>query len=124
MNRSGVLRPKRTWRTWDEPDRQVAVAQWVERNISVVFPLTWAAHHGQPEMIARAKERIAEVEGKAAAVATAAGNPARELAPGSVLLAFSRHDITLREPCDERRLNPEVIADLRSANPALDPSGT
>jgi hypothetical protein len=93
-----------TWRTWDEPDRQVAVAQWVERKVSIVFPLTWAAHHGQVEMIARSKERIAEVEGKSE----------KKLAEGSVLLAFSRHDLQLT---NERTINPDVIRDLRSMDP-------
>lgn len=70
-----------TWVTWDEPDRAVAVAQWKERDICVVFPLHWAAIMGQEPMIAHAKDRIASLEGKAG----------RTLAPGSVLLAFTRH---------------------------------
>jgi len=75
------MRHVATWRTWDEPDRQVAVVEWEERSLRVVFPLQWAAKRGQRIMIARAKERIRELEGKTG----------RWLAPGSVLLAFSRH---------------------------------
>ena len=63
-----------TWRTWDEPDRQVAVVEWQERAVAVVFPIGWAGAHGQQSMIARAKERIQELEGKTG----------RTLAPGSV----------------------------------------
>jgi hypothetical protein len=100
-----------TWRTWDEPNRQVAVAQWVERGLCVVFPLHWAAHSGQAQMIARAKERIAEVE----------GTSGHTLAPGSVLLAYSRHVLVLPR---EQAVDPDVSRDLRTANPALDPSGT
>lgn len=68
----------KTWLTWDEPERQIAVAQWRERDLAVVFPLHWG---GSAAMIARAKARIAAVEAKAG----------KRLAPGSVLLAFSRH---------------------------------
>src|SRR5260370_146431 len=103
----GPTQANATWRTWDEPDRQVAVAQLVERKVSVVFPLTWAAHHGQPEMIARSKERIAEVEGKSG----------KKLAEGSVLLAYSRHEFQLLDPRDQRVINPDVIRDLRSMDP-------
>jgi hypothetical protein len=78
----GLLRYKATWRTWDEPDRQVAFAQWVERDLYVVFPLAWARLHGGRAMIARAKERIAEVEAKVR----------RHLVEQSVLVAFSRHE--------------------------------
>ena len=81
----------RTWVTWDEPDRQIAVAHWTERDVSVVFPLQWA-RRGQRAMIARAKERIVEVEGS------------RTLAPGSVLLAFSRH----RPLLPVTRIDPDV----------------
>jgi hypothetical protein len=102
-----MLKAIAAWRTWDEPDRQVAVAQWVERKVSVVFPLTWAAHHGQAEMIARSKERIAEIEGKSG----------KKLAEGSVLLAFSRHDLTLLGPRDARVINPDVLKDLRTMDP-------
>ena len=79
------------WLTWDEPDRQIAVAHWTERDVAVVFPLQWA-RRGQRAMIARAKERILEVEG------------ARTLAPGSVLLAFSRH----RPPSPQTTFDPDV----------------
>jgi hypothetical protein len=79
----GLLRYKATWRTWDEPDRQVAVAQWVERDVAIVFPLEWATRFGQRQMIARAKARIMEVEGKSGG---------RHLEAGSVLLAFSAHE--------------------------------
>lgn len=75
------MRHVATWETWDEPDCQVAVAQWKERDIAVVFPIHWAAEHGQQAMIGRAKERIQEVEGKSR----------KTLVPGSVLLAFTRH---------------------------------
>jgi hypothetical protein len=94
-----MLKPVARWETWDEPDRDVAVAKWVERGIRVVFPLHWAAHHGQREMIARAKERIAEIEGKSG----------RNLVPGSVLLAFSRHVEILPR---ENKINPDVSASL------------
>jgi hypothetical protein len=77
-----VLKAKALWRTWDEPGRQVAVAQWHERDIAVVFPLAWASHAGQRRMIARAKARIAEVEAKAR----------KQLEAGSVLVAFSEHE--------------------------------
>jgi hypothetical protein len=100
-----VLRKVATWRTWDEPDRQVAVAQWVERKVSVVFPLHWAAHHGQAEMIARSKERIAEVEGKSGG---------KKLSEGSVLLAFSRHVQILPRGLE---INPDVSRDLRTIDP-------
>lgn len=75
-----------TWVTWDEPDRAVAVAQWKERDICVVFPLHWAAMMGQEPMIAHAKDRIANLEHQAQ----------RTLAPGSVLLAFTRHVAVMR----------------------------
>lgn len=81
------LRAVATWKTWDEPERDIAVAKWLERDLAFVFPLTWAAHHGQAEMIARAKERLAEVEAKAE----------KPLLNGSVLLAFSSHTILTRD---------------------------
>ena len=97
------MRHVATWRTWDEPDRQVAVVEWQEREIRVVFPLGWAARHGQPLMIARAKDRIRELEGKTG----------RTLVAGSVLLAFSRHGSLQREegidPDVPRGLVPRVI---------------
>lgn len=71
----------RSWLTWDEPDQNVAVAQWRERDIRVVFPLPWAAVFGQRAMIVRAQERIRFLEGQTG----------RTVVPGSVLLAFSRH---------------------------------
>lgn len=79
----GVLRPIATWRTWDEPGRQIAVVEWVERGICVVFPIAWTVTRGQQRMIGRAKERIREVEAKAAG---------KQLVAGSVLLAFSEHE--------------------------------
>jgi hypothetical protein len=93
-----LLRYKATWRTWDEPGRQVAVAHWVERDVCVAFPLAWAQRHGQPAMIGRAKERIVEFEGKTG----------RTVAPGSVLLAFSRHEPQRLE----HRLDPDVPRNL------------
>lgn len=84
-----------TWVTWDEPDRAVAVAQWKERDLCVVFPIHWAAQYGQAPMIARAKARITELEGKAR----------RMLAPGSVLLAFTRHVPVLPR---EQMIDPDV----------------
>lgn len=83
-----------TWVTWDEPDRAVAVAQWTERDICVVFPLPWAARHGQAPMITQAKDRIARLEQQAQ----------RTLAPGSVLLAFSRHGLLAQE----QTIDPDV----------------
>ncbi len=108
----GVKKAIATWRTWDEPDRQVAVAQHVERGICVVFPLKWAAVHGQPAMIGHAKARIAEVEGKAGG---------KQLIAGSVLLAFTRHVAVMRP---DQTVDPDVSRNLLTANPALDPSGT
>lgn len=78
-----MLQAKAIWRTWDEPGRQIAVAQWSERDIAVVFPLHWAARHGQRQMIRVAKHRIAEIEHKA---------NGKTLEAGSVLLAFSEHE--------------------------------
>lgn len=91
-----------TWSTWDEPDRDIAVAHWRERNISVVFPLSWARHHGQQAMIAHSKDRIAAIEGQAG----------RSLEMGSVLLAFSRH-IEVRSR--DQQLNPDVSQGLIEA---------
>lgn len=93
--KQGVLRRVATWETWDEPARYVAVAKHVERDIAVVFPLTWAARHGQRQMIAQAKERIRSLEAKTG----------RTLVPGSVLLAFSRH---APAPRREQQLDPDV----------------
>lgn len=90
----------RSWTTWDEPDRQVAVARWEERDVSVVFPLHWAALQGQRAMIARAKERILEVEQKAGG---------KTLAPGSVLLAFSAHE----EQAPDHTIDPGVPRNLQ-----------
>lgn len=94
----------RRWLTWDEPDRAVAVAQWTERDVCVVFPIHWAAVFGQQEMVSRAKERIADVERKSG----------RTLTPGSVLLAFSRHVECLPrthtvEPDVPRGLLPRIV---------------
>lgn len=86
------------WETWDEPDRQIAVAQWSERDVAVVFPLHWAACYGQGPMIARAKERIQDVEAKSG----------RTLVPGSVLLAFSEHD----EQPRALQLAPDILRRL------------
>jgi len=83
-----------TWVTWDEPDRDVAVAEWKERGIRVVFPLPWAKRHGRGEMLEQAKHRIQRIEGTAG----------RTLVPGSVLLAFSRHT----DQPQERMINPDV----------------
>lgn len=82
------------WLTWDEPDRDIAVARWEARGICVIFPLSWAKCHDQKAMIGRAKERIEEIEGKSG----------RTLVAGSVLLAFSRHGPLTRKTA----LNPEV----------------
>jgi hypothetical protein len=94
------------WRTWDEPDRQIAVAQWEARDICVVFPLPWATEHKQVAMIGRAKERIREIEGKSH----------RTLAPGSVLLAFSEHEDQPQDvqllPDTPRALLPPISAPL------------
>lgn len=87
------------WVTWDEPDRQVAVAQWEERQVCVVFPLHWAARMGQVPMIAHAKDRIAAVERQSG----------RTLVPGSVLLAFSRHVEVLPR---EQVVDPDVSRNL------------
>jgi hypothetical protein len=78
-----MLKAKRIWETWDEPDRAIAVAVDVDRDIAVVFPIDWAAKHGQALMIGRAKDRIAEVEAKSGG---------KHLEKGSVLLAFSEHE--------------------------------
>lgn len=99
-----LLHPKAIWRTWDEPDRQVAVAQWTERDIAVVFPLHWATRHGQPAMIAHAKERIRAIEAQSG----------RTLVAGSVLLAFSRHVEVLPR---EQQINPDVPRDLLTMGP-------
>lgn len=84
-----------TWITWDEPNHDAAVAQWKERQISVVFPLRWAARRGQVAMIERAKERITEMEGKTK----------RHLVPGCVLLAFSKRDPMTQT---HQTMNPDV----------------
>lgn len=91
-----------TWSTWDEPDHDIAVALWCERWISVVFPLSWAHHHGRLAMIAHAKDRIVNMEGQAG----------RMLEVGSVLLAFSRH-VELRSR--DQQLNPDVPQGLIEA---------
>lgn len=75
------MRRLATFETWDDPDNQVVIVHWRERDLVVVFPVQWAAAHGDRACIAHAKGRIREVEGKAG----------RPLAPGSTLLAFSRH---------------------------------
>jgi hypothetical protein len=71
----------RQWVTWEEPERDVTVAYWVDRDLAVVFPRRWADRHGLGAMIVRAQDRIRMLEG-------ATG---KTLVPGSVLLAFSRH---------------------------------
>jgi len=88
-----------TWVTWDEPDRAVAVAQWKERDICIVFPLHWADRMGQEPMIAHAKNRIQALEHQAG----------RQLAPGSVLLAFTRHVQVLPR---EHAIDPDVSRNL------------
>jgi hypothetical protein len=88
----GIVPQGNVWRTWDEPDRQIAVAEWIERDIAVVFPIRWAT--ATAAMVARAKARIREIEGKAE----------RTLVPGSVLLAFSEHE----EQPRALQLAPEV----------------
>lgn len=84
-----------TWETWDEPDHDVAVARWKERDIAVVFPLHWAAKNGCDTMIAHAKTRIAGIEAQSG----------RMLVPGSVLLAFTRHVQVLPR---ELAIDPDV----------------
>jgi hypothetical protein len=96
-----VRKVRAIWTTWDEPDRQVAVAHWHERDIRVVFPVRWAAVHGQVAMIEHAKGRIAAIE---------AGSH-RNIAPGSVLLAFSRHVELSREQI----INPAVSRNIMTA---------
>jgi len=87
------------WITWDEPDRAIAVAQWTERDVYIVFPIHWAAVFGQQEMVSRAKERIADVEGRSG----------HTLVPGSVLLAFSRHVLVMPRV---QRVDPDVSRGL------------
>lgn len=99
---SGLLRHAATWRTWDDQDRQIAVAQWVERDLCCVFPIAWAHARGPKGMVLRAKERFAEVEAKAG----------RPLVAGSVLLAFSEH----QDLPPEERLAPEVDRSLIRLN--------
>lgn len=93
-SRTSRRRIAATWVVWEEVDRQVAVAQWRERDLCIVFPLAWARCRQQRALVARAKERIAEVEARAQ----------RVLVPGSVLLAFSRH---VPQP-DFQSLDPDV----------------
>lgn len=83
-----------TWVSWEEPDRAVAVCQWKERDICVVFPLDWALRRNTKALAERAKARIQEVEWQAG----------RTLVPGSVLVAFSRH----RPLAREQRIDPDV----------------
>lgn len=68
------------WTTYDQPDRQIAVARCESRGLSVVFPIAWAQAHGEAAMIRHAKARIAEVE----------ANTGRHLIAGSALRAFGR----------------------------------
>lgn len=82
------------WALWDEPQRQAAVVHWSERDIAVVFPLRWARRRQSAELVAIAKDRIAEVEGKSG----------RTLVAGSVLLAFSRHT----EQPTQQQMDPDV----------------
>jgi len=85
------------WTTYDLPDRQVAVARWELRDLSVVFPLGWARRYGQTAMIARAQVRVFQVEAMAQ----------KHLVGGSVLLGFARRD----ESLDLRvAYAPEVLA--------------
>ena len=88
----------RSWETWDLPDDQVVVVHWMERDLVVVFPIQWAQRHGDRACIERAKERIAEYEEKVWC----------HLAPGSTLLAWSRHENQPRL----QLLNPEVVRRL------------
>jgi len=109
-----VLRPVARWRTWDEPDRDVAVAQWVERGVCVVFPRVWVAKHGQESMIAHAKDRIAAVE------AMAGG---RVLQPGSVLLAFTRHVGTIDPTISDEAMMRHLLT-TRPREEIIDPDAT
>ena len=86
--------PARSWEIWDDPDRDQVVTLWKERGIHVVFPLPWAKARTDAVVVARARERVAELEGKTG----------RTIVPGSVLLAFSRHE---DQPA-ERLMNPDV----------------
>jgi hypothetical protein len=90
--------PKR-WITYEEPDRDVAVAHWTERDIAVVFPLQWVRKQASArEMLPIANARIADIERRTG----------KSLVPGSVLLAFTRH---APQPV-ERHLNPDVRVGL------------
>jgi hypothetical protein len=89
-----------TWELWDEPDRQVVVAHWSERDVAVVFPLHWATRHGRAAMVEHAKTRIQGLEGIAG----------RVIVPGSVILAFSRHVGVMPR---EHAIDPDVSRDLR-----------
>jgi hypothetical protein len=82
------------WVTYEEPDRDVAVAHWTERDIAVVFPLAWARARKPFDMLAIANERITSIEGRTQ----------KRLEAGSVLLAFSRH---VDHP-DSQKLNPDL----------------
>ena len=82
------------WVTWEEPDRDIAVAHWTERDIHVVAPLQWARSRSIMALIQRAKDRVAEIE----------KTSGRQLVPGSVLLAFSAH----QPQSSEQRIDPGV----------------
>jgi len=91
-----------TWVSWEEPDRAVAVCQWQERDICVVFPLRWTRRRDTKALSVRAKARIREVEQKAG----------RTLVPGSVLVAFSRHGVLQREQEIDRDVSRAIMPRL------------
>lgn len=68
-----------SWVSWEESDRDIAIAFWRERNIHVVFPLRWARARSMDQVIDRSLDRIKQVEADAG----------DKLAPGSVLRAFT-----------------------------------
>jgi hypothetical protein len=76
------------WTTYDDADRQIAVARWEERGLSVVFPIAWAHDRGQRAMIRHATARVAEVEGQVG----------QRLMHGSVLRAFGLDDFAPEVP--------------------------
>lgn len=96
-----------SWISWEEPDRDIAIAHWRERDIHVVFPLRWARRRSLEAVIDRSLERIKEIEREA-------GMP---IAPSSVLRAFS-HQLREEIASDtiEQAIDPEVYYGL---NPRL-----
>lgn len=96
-----------SWISWEEPDRDIAIAHWKERDIHVVFPLRWARWRSMEQVIDRSLARIKNIEREV-------GTP---LAPGSVLRAFShqlREEITADTLA--QTIDPEVYYGL---NPRL-----